>query len=80
MNYQAFNNVTIKNRNTSLLFRNILVQLCQAKICNKFDIIVVFNEIRMKFEHKKKIVFIIRYELFEYVVMFFNLYNVFKTF
>ena len=34
----------------------------------------------MKFEHKKKIVFIIRYELFEYVVMPFDLYNIFKTF
>ena len=80
VNYRAFNNITIKNRNVSLLFRNIFVRLCQAKIYNKFDIIIVFNEIRMKFEHEKKITFIIRYELFEYVVMFFDLCNAFKTF
>ena len=34
----------------------------------------------MKFDHKKKIVFIIRYEFFKYVVMLFDLCNVFKTF
>ena len=34
----------------------------------------------MKSEHEKKIVFIIRYELFEYVVMLFDLYNVLETF
>ena len=34
----------------------------------------------MKFEHKKKIAFIIHYELFEYVVMLFNLCNAFETF
>ena len=28
VNYRTFNNVTIKNRNTSLLFRNIFVRLC----------------------------------------------------
>ena len=80
VNYRVFNNVTIKNRNVSLLFRNILARLCQVKIYNKFDIIVVFNEVRMKFEHEKKIVFIIRYKFFKYVVMSFDLYNVFETF
>ena len=34
----------------------------------------------MKFEHEKKITFIIRYKFFEYVVMFFDLCNVFETF
>ena len=80
VNYRIFNNVTIKNRNVSLLFRDILVRLCQIKIYNKFDIIAAFNEIRMKFKHEKKIVFITRYELFEYVIMFFDLCNVFETF
>ena len=70
----------IKNHNASLLLRNILARLCQVKIYNKFDIIVVFNEVRMKFEHEKKIAFIIHYKLFEYVVMFFNLCNAFETF
>ena len=34
----------------------------------------------MKIEHEKKIVFIICYKFFEYVVMLFNLYNIFGTF
>ena len=34
----------------------------------------------MKFDHEKKIVFIIRYEFFEYVVMLFDLCNVLETF
>ena len=34
----------------------------------------------MKLKHEKKIVFITRYELFEYVVMFFGLCNALKTF
>ena len=80
VNYWIFNNIIIKNRNVLLLLRNILARLYQVKIYNKFDIIVVFNEVRMKFEHEKKIVFIICYEFFEYVVMFFDLCNVFETF
>ena len=54
VNYRTFNNVIIKNRNILLLFRDILVRLCQVKIYNKFDIIIAFNEIRIKFKHKKK--------------------------
>ena len=34
----------------------------------------------MKFEHEKKTAFIICYEFFEYVVMFFNLCNAFEMF
>ena len=34
----------------------------------------------MKLDHEKKIVFIIRYEFFEYVVILFDLYNVLETF
>ena len=79
VNYRIFNNITIKNRNVLLLLRNIFARLCQIKIYSKFDIIVVFNEVCIKFEHEKKIVFIIRYEFFEYVVMFFDLCNVFET-
>ena len=80
VNYRAFNNVIIKNRNASFLLKNIFARLCQVKIYSKFDIIIIFNEICMKLDHEKKIVFIIRYELFEYIVMFFDLCNIFKTF
>ncbi len=55
-------------------------RLCKIKYYNKFNIIVVFNEIRMRFDNKYKTIFIIRYNLFEHVVISFKLYNVLITF
>ena len=80
VNYWVFNNVIIKNCNALFLLKYIFAWLYQIKIYNKFDIIAVFNEICKKLNHEKKIVFIIRYKFFEYVVMFFDLCNVFETF
>jgi len=57
-----------------------LQQLCKNKYYNKFDIIAIFNKIRMRFNNKYKIVFIICYNLFKYVVIFFELYNVLVMF
>jgi len=57
-----------------------LQRLCKIKYYNKFNIIVVFNEIRMRFDNKYKTIFIIRYNLFEHVVISFKLYNVLITF
>jgi len=80
VNYRDLNALTIKNRNTLLLIRKILQQLCKIRYYNKFDIIVVFNEIRIRFNNKYKTIFIICYNLFEYVVISFELYNVSITF
>ena len=80
VDYRVFNNVIIKNRNASSLLKDILVRLYQIKIYSKFDIIAVFNEVCMKLDHEKKIVFIIRYEFFEYIVMLFDLCNAFQIF
>ena len=80
MNYKTFNAFTIKNRNVFLLIKKILTRLCVVKIYNKFDIIVVFNEIRIKEKNEKKTSFLTRYELFEYVIMFFELCNALETF
>jgi len=57
-----------------------LQRLCKIKYYNKFDIIAIFNEIRIRFNDEHKIVFIIRYNLFKYVVMPFKLCNVLITF
>ena len=46
----------------------------------KFDIIIIFNEIRMKVEEKEKTAFLTRYELFEYIVISFKLYNALSIF
>jgi len=80
VNYRGFDALTIKNRNTLSLIQEILQRLCKIKYYNKFDIIAIFNEIRMRFDDEHKIVFIIRYDLFKYVVISFELCNVSITF
>ena len=80
VDYKILNNFIIKNQNVSSLIKDILARLCKIKWYNKFDIIVVFNEIRMRKSDEKKTIFSTRYELFEYVIMFFHFCNVFETF
>jgi len=76
INYKSLNILTIKNCNTLLLIREILQQLYKIKYYNKFNIIVIFNKIRIYFNNKYKIVFIICYYLFKYIVISFKLYNI----
>ena len=80
VNYRFLNALIIKNRNVSSLIKDTLTRLCFAKIYIKFDIIVVFNEIKVREDDQNKIVFITRYELFEYVVISFEFCNVFEIF
>jgi len=80
VNYKALNVFTIKNRNISLLIKETLQRLCKTRFYNKFDIIAIFNEIRMSFNNEHKIIFIIRYNSFKYVVILFELCNALTTF
>ena len=80
MNYKVLNAFTIKNRNALFLIKEILTRLCVVKIYNKFDILVVFNEIRVKKKNEKKTMFLTRYEFYEYVIMFFELCNALEIF
>ena len=80
VNYRAFNTFIIKNRNASFLLRNTLTRFCSIKYFNKFDIITTFNEIRMRQSDEKKIAFLIRYDFFEYVIMFFEFCNALDIF
>ena len=75
IDYRALNSLTIKNRNTPLLIREILSRLYRTRLYIKFDIIAAFNEIRIKQGYKEKTAFLTRYGLYEYVVMPFGLYN-----
>ena len=75
INYRAFNLLTIKNRNALFLIRETLIKLCIVKIFNKFDIITTFNEICIKEKNVKKIAFFIQFNLFEYLIISFELYN-----
>ena len=52
-----------------------MIKLYAIKIFIKFDIIIIFNEIRIKKDNEEKIIFLTRYELFEYIIIFFKLYN-----
>ena len=45
INYRALNTLIILNRNVLLLIKKTLAELYTTKIYNKFNIIVVFNEI-----------------------------------
>ena len=75
INYRALNALIVKNRNISSLIREIIIKLYDIKIFIKFDIIVIFNKIRIKKDNKEKIVFLTRYNLFKYIIIFFKLYN-----
>ena len=79
VNYKALNAITIKNRNAFSLIKKTLVQLCRAKIYNKFNIIAIFKKIKIK-KNEYKTTFLTQYNLFEYVIMLFDLCNVSKMF
>ena len=80
VDYKTLNALTVKNRNASSLIKKILTRLNSIKIYNKFDIVVVFNEVRIKKNDEHKTIFLTRYDFFEYVMMSFELCNASKTF
>ena len=78
--YRELNALTIKDRNAPPLIRETLTRLCRAKFYTKLDIILAFNEVRIKEGHEHKTAFITRYGLYEYLVMPFGLCNAPGTF
>ena len=80
INYRTLNTLIIKNRNAPSLIRETLIRLYVARIYIKFDIIAIFNKIRIREGNKEKIIFLTRYGLFEYVIILFELYNILSTF
>ena len=57
-----------------------MAKLCLAKIFTKFDIIAIFNKIRIAKGDKEKTAFLTRYRLYEYIVISFGLCNALSTF
>ena len=47
INYKVLNFLIIKNRNTLLLIRKTLSRLYKIRVYLKFDIIIIFNKIRI---------------------------------
>ena len=80
VDYKALNALIVLNRNALSLIKKTLIKLYVVKIYSKFDIIVAFNEIRIKKEEKYKTNFLTRYDLFEYNVTSFELYNALVAF
>ena len=80
VNYRTLNALTLKNRNCPSMIKKILARLCATKFYTKLNVITIFNEIRIRKNDEHKTAFLTRYDLYEYIVMFFDLCNVFKTF
>ena len=80
VDYQALNVFIVFNQNAFSLIKETFIKFYAIRIYNKFDIIVVFNKIRIKKDYKKKITFLIKYDLYEYIIIFFNLCNALATF
>ena len=76
VDYRDLNAISLKNQYSLLLFRETLDCLNSVKYYFKIDIIVAFNRLRIVFDEKYKIVFRTRYDLYEYLVMSFELVNV----
>ena len=75
MNYRDLNAITVKNcYSLSLIFKTFNY-LNHAKIFMKLDIISAFNRFQIKKENKAFTAFHTYFNLFEYLIMLFNLCN-----
>jgi len=75
VNYQDLNIIIIKNWYSLSLISETLNHLSQVKIFIKLDIIFTFNHLWIKEKDEVLIIFCTWFELFKYLVMFFNLCN-----
>ena len=75
VNYWDLNAITVKNQYSLSLISETLNHLSRAKIFIKLNIISAFNQLWIKEEDEALIIFCTRFELFKYLVMFFDLCN-----
>ena len=54
INYRTLNAFIVFNRNAFSLIKKLFIKLYTIRIYNKFDIIIIFNNIRIKENYKKK--------------------------
>ena len=76
MNYRIFNIIIIKNRYSLLLTQKTLSRIYKIRIYIIFNIIVVFNKLRMIEKEKWKTVFKTHYDLYKSFIMNFGLYEI----
>ena len=73
VNYRALNAIIIKNRCLLSLIQKTLSRIYKTRIYIIFDIIVVFNKLRIIERKKWKTVFKTRYDLYESFIINFDL-------
>ena len=80
MNYKELNVIIIKNNYSLFLIFKTLNRLNRVKIFTKLNIVNAFNKFRIREDDETLIVFRTRFDFFEYLIIFFNLYNKFVLF
>ena len=75
VNYRKLNVVIKQNQYLILLIKKTLVQVTDCKYFIKLNIIVVFNKLRMHFDNKEYIIFVIFINVYKYYVLSFDLIN-----
>ncbi|KAF7572881.1 hypothetical protein PtrM4_077860 [Pyrenophora tritici-repentis] len=80
VDYRGLNAVTRKNRNAPPAIKETLARMAKVQIMTLVDVIAAFNSVRIKHGDEEKTAFLIRYGLYEYLVMPFGLCNAPGTF
>jgi hypothetical protein len=83
VNYRGFNKITIKNRHSLFLVKEILNRFSGAAIYTKFDLKNIYYKICIRERDEWKTIFRIRYSYFEYKIIPFSLINapaIFQTY
>ena len=80
VNYRNLNLLTTKNKYFLSLIDESLNRLNKTRIYTNLDMITTYNRLRIKEDDEWKTTFRIRYEHFEYIVLFFDFINAFATF
>ena len=80
IDYRGFNKFIIKNNYSLSLIEKLLDKLSNTQFFIKFNIHNKFNHLCMTSREEWKIIFQCHYELFEYIMIFFDLYNDFEMF
>ena len=75
IDYRKLNSITIKNRYSLPLIKEILDRLYHTKVYSKIDIITAFNRMRITKGEEWKTAFRTRYSLYKYLVIPFGLAN-----
>ena len=75
MYYRTFNAIIIKNRYSLFLIQETLSRIYKIRIYIIFNIIVIFNKLRIIEKEKRKTGFKTRYDLYKFFIINFDLYE-----